>query len=101
MRREPRAAFRGQLSAMQVLQTVAAALAEIDQRDGALHAWQALDADFARRQARELDAAPSRGPLHGMTLGVKDIFDTADLPTAYGSPIYAGHRPAWDAAVVA
>jgi amidase len=36
-----------------------------------------------------------------MTLGVKDIFDTADLPTEYGSPIYAGHRPAWDAACVA
>jgi Asp-tRNA(Asn)/Glu-tRNA(Gln) amidotransferase A subunit family amidase len=39
--------------------------------------------------------------LHGMTLGVKDIFDTADLPTEYGSPIYEGHRPAWDAACVA
>ncbi|HEV2431871.1 MAG TPA: amidase, partial [Burkholderiales bacterium] len=39
--------------------------------------------------------------LHGMTLGVKDIFDTADLPTEYGSTIYAGHRPAWDAACVA
>ena len=38
---------------------------------------------------------------HGLPIGVKDLMDTADMPTAYGSPIYAGHRPAWDAAVVA
>jgi Asp-tRNA(Asn)/Glu-tRNA(Gln) amidotransferase A subunit family amidase len=66
-----------------------------------IHAWAALDPEFARRQARELDAGPNRGSLHGIPIGVKDIFDTADLPTAYGSPIYAGHRPAWDAACVA
>ena len=40
-------------------------------------------------------------PLRGLPVGVKDIFDTADLPTAYGSPIYAGHRPMADAATVA
>jgi Asp-tRNA(Asn)/Glu-tRNA(Gln) amidotransferase A subunit family amidase len=83
------------------LETVEACLAEIEARDGKLHAWAAVDAEFARRQARELDAGPVRGPLHGMPVGVKDIFDTADLPTEYGSPIYAGHRPAWDAACVA
>jgi Asp-tRNA(Asn)/Glu-tRNA(Gln) amidotransferase A subunit family amidase len=66
-----------------------------------LHAWEAIDPEFARRQARALDAGPNRGLLHGIPIGVKDIFDTADLPTAYGSPIYAGHRPAWDAACVA
>lgn len=86
---------------MRVIETVEAALAEIERRDGGLQAWQAVDAGFARGQARALDAAPARGPLHGMTLGVKDIFDTADLATGYGSPIYAGHRPAWDASVVA
>jgi Asp-tRNA(Asn)/Glu-tRNA(Gln) amidotransferase A subunit family amidase len=83
------------------LETVEACLAEIEARDGELHAWAAVDADFARRQARALDAGPVRGVLHGMLVGVKDIFDTADLPTEYGSPIYAGHRPAWDAACVA
>jgi Asp-tRNA(Asn)/Glu-tRNA(Gln) amidotransferase A subunit family amidase len=83
------------------LETVEACLAEIEARDGKLHAWAAVDAEFARHQARELDAGPVRGPLHGMPVGVKDIFDTADLPTEYGSPIYAGHRPAWDAACVA
>jgi Asp-tRNA(Asn)/Glu-tRNA(Gln) amidotransferase A subunit family amidase len=86
---------------MKVLEAVEAALADIEKRDGELHAWQAVDPEFARRQARALDAGPVRGPLHGMPVGVKDIFDTADLPTEYGSPIYAGHRPAWDAACVA
>ena len=66
-----------------------------------LHAWAALDPQFARRQARALDAGPVRGPLHGIPVGVKDIFDTAELPTEYGSPIYKGHRPAADAACVA
>ena len=86
---------------MKVIDTVEAALADIVERDGQLHAWQAVDLELARRQARALDAGPAGGLLHGMTLGVKDIFDTADLPTEYGSPIYAGHRPAWDAACVA
>ncbi|HEX5997430.1 MAG TPA: amidase, partial [Jiangellales bacterium] len=44
--------------------------------------------------------AGERGPLHGIPVGVKDIIDTADLPTEYGSPIYTGHRPANDAEVV-
>jgi Asp-tRNA(Asn)/Glu-tRNA(Gln) amidotransferase A subunit family amidase len=74
------------------VETVEAALAAIEARDGELHAWKAVDAEFARRQARALDAeakrGPHRGPLHGIPVGVKDIFDTADLPTEYGSPIY-------------
>ena len=41
------------------------------------------------------------GPLSGVVLGVKDIFDTGDQPTEYGSPIYAGHQPRGDAGVVA
>jgi Asp-tRNA(Asn)/Glu-tRNA(Gln) amidotransferase A subunit family amidase len=40
-------------------------------------------------------------PLRGLPIGVKDIYDTADLPTRYGSAIYAGHRPKADAAMVA
>jgi Asp-tRNA(Asn)/Glu-tRNA(Gln) amidotransferase A subunit family amidase len=39
-------------------------------------------------------------PLRGLPVGFKDIFDTADLPTQYGSPVYAGHRPAADASAV-
>jgi Asp-tRNA(Asn)/Glu-tRNA(Gln) amidotransferase A subunit family amidase len=41
------------------------------------------------------------GPLAGLAVGVKDIFDTHDLPTRYGSPIYAQHQPASDAPIVA
>ena len=69
--------------------------------EDAIHAWVSLDAEAARRQARALDAGAARGLLQGIPLGVKDIFDTVDFPTEYGSPIYKGHRPAADAACVA
>jgi Asp-tRNA(Asn)/Glu-tRNA(Gln) amidotransferase A subunit family amidase len=73
------------------------ALARLRAADASLHAFAALlDDEAATRQARELPA----GPLAGQWVAVKDIFDTAGLPTAYGSPIYAGHRPAMDAALV-
>jgi amidase len=64
-------------------------------------AWAHLDADQVLAQARARDRAPRRSPLHGIPIGVKDIIDTIDMPTEYGSPIYPGHRPAWDAACVA
>jgi amidase len=68
-----------------------------------VRAWVHVDPDAVLERARELDAAGlgDRGPLHGIPIGVKDILDTHDMPTAYGSPIYAGHRPAADAASVA
>jgi Asp-tRNA(Asn)/Glu-tRNA(Gln) amidotransferase A subunit family amidase len=66
-----------------------------------LHAWAHLDADRALEEARRRDREPPRGPLHGVPVAVKDIVDTADQPTAYGSPIHAGHRPARDATAVA
>ncbi|MFM2121287.1 MAG: amidase [Pseudomonadota bacterium] len=72
-------------------------------REPSLHAFAArlAEADLLA-QARALDAAGGwAGPLHGLPLGVKDIFDTVDLPTTYGSRLYAGHRPAADAASVA
>jgi len=47
-----------------------------------------------------LSGAPI-GPLHGVPVGIKDIFDTADMPTEYGSAIYAGRTPSRDATVVA
>jgi Asp-tRNA(Asn)/Glu-tRNA(Gln) amidotransferase A subunit family amidase len=70
-------------------------------RDPQVHAFVHLDADAALADARELDAGTLRGLLHGLPLGVKDLFDTADMPTAYGSPIYAQHQPLTDAAAVA
>jgi Asp-tRNA(Asn)/Glu-tRNA(Gln) amidotransferase A subunit family amidase len=78
-----------------------ACLERIELREPDVQAFVALAADAALAQARALDAGALRGPLHGLPLGVKDLFDTADLPTAYGTPIYAGHRPAADAAAVA
>ena len=87
-----------ELSALEVIDDC---LAQVQAREPELQAWAALDPELARRQARTLDAGAVRGMLHGVPLGVKDIFDTAELPTGYGSPIYAGHRPAWDAACVA
>ena len=53
-------------------------------------------------RACELDRVgrSRRGRLHGIPIGIKDIFDTHDMPTAYGSPIHADHRPTVDAASV-
>jgi amidase len=80
---------------------IAACLARIDARESEVGAWQCLARDEAMALAREADRAPSRGPLHGVPIGVKDIFDTCDMPTTLGSPIYATRQPNWDAACVA
>ncbi|WP_354681371.1 amidase [Cupriavidus plantarum] len=80
---------------------VRACLDRIEALESTVRAWTAVNADGALAAARQLDAGPVTGALHGLPIGVKDLMDTADLPTAYGSPIYAGHRPEYDAAVVA
>jgi len=80
---------------------VRACLERASARNDDIHAFVQIDTVGALAQARALDAGAIRGPLHGLPLGVKDLFDTADLPTAYGSPVYAGHRPMADAASVA
>ncbi len=80
---------------------LAASLERIAAREPEVRAWSYLDRDAALARARELDRGPVRGLLHGLPIGVKDLFDTADMPTTYGSAIYEGHRPAADAAVVA
>jgi Asp-tRNA(Asn)/Glu-tRNA(Gln) amidotransferase A subunit family amidase len=74
-----------------------ACLERIAEREPDVRAFAWFDADAARAAAR---AAPA-GPLQGLPLGVKDVLDTADMPTAHGSPIYAGWRPRADAAAVA
>jgi amidase len=80
---------------------VAGLLERIAAREPTLQAWTHLDPQQVLAAARTIDAASATGPLHGIPVGVKDVFDTFDMPTAYGSPIYAGHRPRADAAVVA
>ncbi|WP_429279168.1 amidase [Paraburkholderia sp. GAS41] len=74
----------------------------IDALEAAVHAWQYFDAELALGQARRLDKAGSAsGPLAGVPVGIKDVMDTVDMPSGYGSPIYATHRPVTDAAAVA
>ncbi len=80
---------------------VRACLDRIEARESEVHAFATLNADAALAHARRLDVGPIQGLLHGLPVGVKDIFDTVDMPTAYGSPIYTGHRPQADAASVA
>ncbi|HET8997633.1 MAG TPA: amidase, partial [Acetobacteraceae bacterium] len=84
----------GRLSAMELME---ACLARIAARDPVVRAFAWFDAAAARDAAR---AAPA-GPLHGLPIGVKDVLDTADMASGYGSPIWAGWRPRADAAAVA
>jgi Asp-tRNA(Asn)/Glu-tRNA(Gln) amidotransferase A subunit family amidase len=84
---------------------VEACLERIAEREPQVLAWAHLDPDLALRQADAADARQATGiaagPLNGVPVGVKDIFDTADLPTENGCPIFAGRRPDADAASVA
>ncbi|MCW5770705.1 MAG: amidase [Rhodospirillaceae bacterium] len=80
---------------------VQACLDRIAAREGEVGAWAFLDPEAAIAQAQAADRGSARGPLHGVPIAIKDIIDTVDMPTAHGSPIYTGNRPAWDAAPVA
>jgi Asp-tRNA(Asn)/Glu-tRNA(Gln) amidotransferase A subunit family amidase len=82
-------------------QATEASLERIGAREAEVQAWAYLEPDTARGQARAIDACVDFGPLKGLPIGIKDIIDTVDMPTAFGSPIYAGHRPSADAACVA
>src|SRR4051812_46672266 len=72
-------------------QLVEACLTHIRDFDPQVRAWAFLDPDYARAQARAADtlrlSGQPIGPLHGVPVAIKDIFDTADMPTEYGSPI--------------
>jgi Asp-tRNA(Asn)/Glu-tRNA(Gln) amidotransferase A subunit family amidase len=77
-----------------------ACLARIEERDPRVQAWVAIDREDAIAQARRIDGMRERPLLCGLPVGIKDLIDTHDLLTTYGSAIYAGHRPARDAACV-
>ncbi len=80
---------------------VEACLDRIELREGQVHAWEALDAEGARKRADMLDKrARPVGPLHGIPLAVKDIISTKTMPTTCGSPIYRDHVAGRDAACV-
>ncbi len=86
----------GELKSRAVVELCTEAIAA---REQDVAAFVVLDLEAARRAADEPRLAAS--PLRGLPVGFKDIFDTADFPTQYGSPIYAGCRPRADAAAVA
>ncbi len=69
-----------------------------------VQAWAFLDRDRALEQARAADAQRKEGkgigPLHGVPIGIKDIIDTADMPTEHGSAVFKGRRPYEDAACI-
>jgi Asp-tRNA(Asn)/Glu-tRNA(Gln) amidotransferase A subunit family amidase len=75
-------------------------LNQIGIREPEVHAWVSFAKIHAQTQARELDRGPIQGILHGLPIGVKDLFDTHDLPTNYGSPIYGNNHPVCDAVSV-
>ena len=85
----------GELTPRKLVETCAEAIAA---REKDIGAFATLDLAGARRAAEGSQLASL--PLRGLPVAFKDIFDTADLPTQYGSPIYAGHRPAADASAV-
>lgn len=76
-------------------------LDRIGQRESYVKAWTSLGKDNALSRAKGLDKGSFKGILHGLPIGVKDLYDTHDLPTSYGSPIYANHYPAADAVSIA
>ncbi len=84
---------------------VRSCLARVDAVDSSVEAWAFLDPDYVLAQARRADEARREGhplgPLHGIPVGIKDIFDTADMPTEDGTVLHAGRRPSVDATVVA
>src|SRR5687768_4484817 len=87
----------GKLTAVELAEDC---LARVAAREETVQAWAHIDPQQVLADARARDAEKPRSPLHGIPFAIKDIIDTAGMPTEYGSPIYAGHRPRADAACV-
>ena len=83
----------------------ASCIERIEACESQVMAWAWHDKEQVLAAARQADLRHAQGeplgPLAGFAVGIKDIIDTADMPTAYGAALYRGHRPARDAAVVA
>jgi amidase len=88
----------GRLTAERVLRDC---FSRIRFRDAEVKAWEHLAPDQALTAARAIDRGGYDRPLAGIPIGIKDIIDTFDMPTTYGSSLYAGHRPETDAHIVA
>ncbi len=85
-------------------QIVEACLKRIRHEEERVRAWTFLDPEYAMEQARRLDMERQegslRGRLHGIPVAIKDIFDTADMPTEKGTVLHAGRQPEGDASAV-
>ncbi len=92
----------GDISAVELLEAL---LARSERLEPRLGVWATLDLEYALDQARSRDrtfaAVGPMGPLHGVPVGIKDIYDTAGLRTAHGSPIFFNNVPIGDATSVA
>jgi Asp-tRNA(Asn)/Glu-tRNA(Gln) amidotransferase A subunit family amidase len=92
----------GVISSVEVVKTF---LDVIKEWDDVINAWEFIDYEYTLFQAEEADKRRSEGwtlgPLHGLPVGVKDIFDTYDMPTENGTVLHKGRRPSSDAYVVA
>lgn len=79
-------------------------LEAVEAREGAVRAFVTINRAGARKAADEATARYKAGRalscVDGLPVAIKDVFDTADMPTEYGSPIFKGWQPAWDAASV-
>ncbi|SIO06975.1 amidase [Vannielia litorea] len=90
--------------ALDAVTLVEACIARIEAREAEVGAWAFFDAGFARHQAKAMDemrrAGRPIGPLHGLPVGLKDVIDTARMPTENGCALDAGRVPMKDAAIV-
>jgi len=75
-------------------------LQRIKEREPLIRAFAHHDPELVRRSAAALDRNRTPAPLRGLPVGIKDLVDTADQPSEFGSPIYSGRRPSADAAIV-
>ena len=92
----------GEITSEELVRACLDHISGIEERIGA---WTYLDPDHALKQAREADQVLRKGkdigPLNGLPVGVKDIFDTRDMPTEDGTVLHAGRQPDADATAVA
>ena len=96
--REARQAIEnGQLTSVKLVESC---IERIDERESDIHAWTHFNPAQALASAKASDQAGNKGAIGGIPVGVKDIIDTHDMPTEYGSPIYKGNQPSSDATCV-
>lgn len=80
---------------------VEACVARISERDALVNAWTYIDGSEVLKHLYQNEDKREGSPLCGLPVGIKDVIDTVDMPTAYGSPVYKGNQTSWDAACVA